>query len=36
MDNPYRHAEVKPPYLDREAVRVKCFDVFNIASASVA
>lgn len=36
MDNPYHHAEVKPHYLDREAVRVKCFDVFNIVSASVA
>ncbi|CAN7613118.1 hypothetical protein LJR219_004680 [Phenylobacterium sp. LjRoot219] len=36
MENPYHKAEIKPHYLDRETCRVKCFDVFNILSASVA
>ena len=36
MENPYHKAEIKPHYLDREACRIKCFDVFNIMSASVA
>lgn len=36
MQNPYFKAEIKPHYLDRESCRVKCFDVFNIMSASVA
>lgn len=36
MENPYWKAEVKPHYLDRDVVRTKCFDVFNIISASVA
>ena len=35
-ENPYFKAEIKPHYLDREACRIKCFDVFNIMSASVA
>ena len=35
-ENPYFKAEIKPHYLDREACRIKCFDVFNILSASVA
>jgi len=34
--NPYFKAEIKPHYLDRESCRIKCFDVFNIMSASVA
>jgi hypothetical protein len=34
--NPYFKAEIMPHYLDREACRIKCFDVFNIMSASVA
>jgi hypothetical protein len=34
--NPYFKAEIKPHYLDCESCRVKCFDVFNIMSASVA
>lgn len=36
MENPYQKAELKPHYLDREACRIKCFDVFNIMAASVA
>jgi hypothetical protein len=36
MDNPYHHALIKPHYLDRHVARVKCFDAFNIVSASVA
>lgn len=36
MENPYHKAEIKPHHLDREACRIKCFDVFNILSASVA
>jgi hypothetical protein len=34
--NPYFKAETKPHYLDRDSCRVRCFDVFNIMSASVA
>lgn len=34
VKNPYHKAEIKPHYLDREACRIKCFDVFNILSAS--
>ena len=36
MENPYWKAETKPHHLDREACRIKCFDVFNIMSASIA
>jgi hypothetical protein len=36
VENPYHKAEIKPHYLDREACRIKCFDVFNIVSASAA
>jgi hypothetical protein len=36
VENPYHKAAIKPHYLDREACRIKCFDVFNILSASVA
>ena len=36
MDNPYWKAGTKPHYLDREAVRIKCFDAFNIITASAS
>ena len=36
MENPYHKADMKPHYLDRDACRIKCFDVFNIVSASAA
>ena len=36
MDNLYQKTEIKPHHLDREVCRIKCFDAFNILSASVA
>jgi hypothetical protein len=36
MENPYWKAETKRHYLDREAARIKCFDVLNIMLASAS